>query len=173
MICIYLIKILSMKKITLFLLVLLSLTTSCTDDDDKFAVNSSIVIDGITFKPNKAVYSYEEASFETQKRVRFVASNEGKQEFLYIDISFPATKENLTGEYSFGPGTADELLVQVEFYAPDKRYYIGGYSLKITDNGNSNFKFEFVSPQAFDGIKNIEVPFKGGLEGKFVLEQTK
>lgn len=171
MICIYLIKKLSMKKVTLLLLVLLCCITSCSDDDDKINVSSSIVIDGISFRPDKAVYSYEEASFNSQKKVRFVASNDRNDEFLYIDISFPSTQENLSGEYSYGPGTADEQLVQVEFYAPEKRYYIAGYSLKITDNGNSNFKFEFVSPSAFDGIKNVEVPFKGGLEGKFVLEQ--
>ncbi|MDR6763045.1 hypothetical protein J2Y38_003263 [Flavobacterium sp. 2755] len=163
-----------MKNITLILFLILGLATGCSsDEDDKAGVNSSIVIDGINFKPNKATYSYEEASFETQKRVRFVINNEGKQEYLYIDISFPASQKNLTGEYSFGPGTADELLVMAEFYAPEKRYYIVGYSLKITDKGDSNFDFEFVSPEAYDGIKNVKVPFKGELHGKIVMEQTK
>ncbi|WP_338841892.1 hypothetical protein [Flavobacterium ginsenosidimutans] len=160
-----------MKNITLILFLVLGFAVGCSSDEDgKSGVNSSIVIDGITFKPNKAVYSYQPASFESQKRVRFVISNEGMQEFLYIDISFPATQKSLTGEYSFGIGTADELLAMVEFYAPDKRYYISGYSLKITDNGDSNFNFEFVSPEVYDGINNKKVNFKGALNGKIVME---
>ncbi len=161
-----------MKKITLILLLVLGFVTSCTDDDDKSAINSSIVIDGITFKPNKATYSNQQASFETQKKVKFKISDEKKEEYLYIDISFPASQKNLTGEYSFGIGTADDLLVMVEFYAPEKRYYIVGHSLKITDKGDSNFSFEFISPEAYDGINNKKVPFKGTLNGRIILEQT-
>jgi|GEM_PF-2264602 len=161
-----------MRKITLILLLILGFATGCSNDDDKSLINSSIVIDGITFKPNKAVYSYNPATFEAQKKVRFKISNERKQEYLYVDISFPAYQKDLTGEYSFGIGTAEDLLVMVEFYAPDKRYYVVGYSLKIIDKGNSNFSFEFVSPEAYDGINNKKVSFKGELNGKFEIEKN-
>jgi hypothetical protein len=163
-----------MKKITFLLFVLLSFGTSCSSDsDDKESLTSAIVVDGISFNPDKGVYFYQTASFESQKAVRFLVSNEKKNENLYIDISFPSTQKDLTGIYDFGPGTADELLVSCELVTAETRYAILGYTLNITELGDSKFSFEFINPEAFDVVKNEKVTFKGGLEGKFEFTEIK
>ncbi|PIF31617.1 hypothetical protein CLU81_2120 [Flavobacterium sp. 9] len=163
-----------MRKIAVILLLVLNITTSCSSDaDDKASVTSSIIIDGKSFVPTKGVYFYKTASFDTQKSVNFVISNE-KGETFYIDISFPASQKDLNGIYDFGPGTADKLLVSCELVTATTRYPILGYTLKITDLGNSNFSFVFTQPvAAFDVVKNKQVTFKGGLEGQFKLTEVK
>ncbi|WP_337967542.1 hypothetical protein [uncultured Flavobacterium sp.] len=163
-----------MRKIAVILLLVFNITTSCSSDaDDKASVTSSIVIDGNSFVPTKGVYFYKTASFDTQKSVNFVISNE-KGETFYIDISFPASQKDLNGIYDFGPGTADELLVSCELVTATTRYPILGYTLKITDLGNSKFSFVFTEPvAAFDVVKNKQVTFKGGLEGQFKLTEVK
>ncbi|KUJ60471.1 hypothetical protein AR687_17960 [Flavobacteriaceae bacterium CRH] len=163
-----------MRKIAIILLLVLNFTTSCSSDtDDNLGLTSSIVIDGISFTPTKGIYFYKTASFETQKSVSFEISNE-KGENFYIDISFPSSQKDLSGVYSFGPGTADELLVSCELLTPSTRYAILGHTLKITDLGNSNFSFVFTDPvSAFDVVKNKEVTFKGGLEGQFKFTEVK
>ena len=104
----------------------------------------------------------------------FLISNEKENEKFYIDISFPSSQKNLSGIYDFGPGTADELLVSCELVTSKTRYYVQGYTLKITDLGDSKFSFEFTNPvAAFDNVKNTQVSFKGGLEGKFEFTEVK
>ncbi|MFH7002832.1 hypothetical protein [Flavobacterium bizetiae] len=158
-----------MNKITLLFLVLLGFITSCSsDDDDKSGVNSSIIIDGMKFTPNKGLYYYQTASFDSQKKVVFLISNEKEDENFYIDIAFLSSQKDLSGIYDFGPGTANELLVSCELITSKTRYSIQGYTLKLTDLGDSKFSFEFTNPvAAFDIVKNKQVSFKGGLEGKF------
>lgn len=164
-----------MKKITLLFLILIGLITSCSsDDDDKTGLNSSIVIDGIKFNPDKGVYFYQTASFDSQKSVMFLISNEKENEKFYINISFPSSQKDLSGIYDFGPGTADELLVSCELVTSKTRYYVQGYTLKITDLGDSKFSFEFTNPvAAFDHVENTQVSFKGGIEGKFEFTEVK
>ena len=164
-----------MRKIVLLLLVISGFVTSCSSDlDDKGGVTSTIVIDGVSFKPTKGIYFYQTASFESQKKVRFVISDEKNNEKFYIDISFPSSQKDLNGIYDFGPGTADELLVSSEFVISKTRYSILGYTLKVTDLGNSKFGFEFTNPvTAFDIVKNAEVSFKGGFNGKFEFTEVK
>lgn len=160
-----------MRKFTLFFLLVLGFLTSCSSDsDNRTDLYSSIVIDGFSFEPTKGVYFSQKASFDSQKSVRFLVTNEKKSENLYIDLSFPSTQKNLTGIYSFGPGSANELLGFCELVTPKTRYYIGGNSIKVTDLGNNNFKFEFMGTQVLDVVKNYQVNFAGGLEGKFELQ---
>ncbi|MFH6997516.1 hypothetical protein ACHRVZ_06265 [Flavobacterium sp. FlaQc-57] len=158
------------KFASIFLLVLGFITSCSSDSDNGTRLNSSIVIDGVSFVPTKGVYYNQTASFDSQKRVRFLVTNEKKSENLYIDLSFPSAQTNLTGIYSLGPGSANELLGFCELVTPNTRYYIGGHSIKVTDFGSNNFKFEFVGSQVLDVVKNYQVNFKGGLEGKFELQ---
>jgi hypothetical protein len=164
-----------MKKIAVILLLVLNITISCSSDsDDKASVTSSIVVDGNSFVPTKGVYFYKTASFDTQKSVKFVVSNEKKGETFYIDISFPSSQKDLNGIYDFGPGTADELLVSCELVTATSRYSVLGYTLKIIDAGNSKFNFVFIGPlAAFDVVKNKQVTFTGGLEGHFEFTEVK
>jgi hypothetical protein len=164
-----------MKKAVIFLLLIVGFVSSCSSDgDDKTTVNSSIVIDGIGFSPKKSTYSYVTASFTSQKEVHFILSNEAKKEVFYINILFPSSQKDLTGVYSFGPGTADELLASSDFIRGDNdRYGILGYTLNITDLGNSKFKFVFIQASAFNIVKNKTASFTGGLEGTFEFTKVK
>ena len=171
-----------MRKIVLLIFVTLGFGTSCSSDSDdkenisssEESITSSIVIDGINFNPNKGIYFYKTATFETNKKVRFLISNEKNNENFFIDISFPSSQKDLNGVYDFGPGTADELLVSCELITAETRYYVLGYSLKITDLGDSKFNFEFINTQeAFDIVKNKQVAFKGNLSGKFEFTEIK
>lgn len=167
-----------MKKIILVLIILLEISCSSNSSDSN-ALNkdftSTIVANGVFFNPNNGIYSFQTASLNSQKQIQFVISNIGSDgkssETLIINIMFPISKTSITGVYDFGPGTSQDLLVNATFARGDKIYDVLGYSLNITDLGNSRYKFEFIDSFALDGSNNFNrVEFKGNTEGYFQLK---
>ena len=170
-----------MNKITLILLSLLVISCS-SDSSDSSDLNvqnkdftSTIVANGVLFNPNNGIYSFQTASLNSQKQIQFVISNIGSDgkssETLIINIMFPTSKTSITGVYDFGPGTSQDLLVNSTFIRGDKFYDVLGYSLNITDLGNSIYQFKFIDSFALDGSNNLnKVEFKGNIEGYFQLK---
>lgn len=172
-----------MKKKIFVLSLLLLGCISCSSDSSSDVIEepqgftSTIVVDGLAFKPNNGVYTVKNETliFDPVTKLSFTIKNIGSNQqdlgTLWINIMYPTSQKSITGEYSFGPGTSKDLLGNAELLRGDKRYGFVGYTINVTDLGNSRFRFEFIDPYAIvNGNLNEKVTVKGSIEGKFELK---
>ena len=165
-----------MKKMLIALAVFVLVACSSDSNGDATpAIESSFVVDGVAFKPNRAVYRYNPwQTTDLHKTVTLTLSkNSQPVQVLNLTLYLPFSKENLEGVYSFGPGEADELLAEAGYANADKSYSIVGTTVTVTELGTSKFQLTFQNPLALDvAVGFAERPVSGEIEASFALEEN-
>ncbi len=165
-----------MKKMFLVLAVLV--LAACSSDSNNVSsqsIESSFVVDGVAFKPNRAVYRYNPLETNDLHKTVTLTLNKNLQPFQSFNLTLylPFTKEGLEGVYSFGPGEADELLAEAGYSNADKFYSIVGTTVTVTELGTSKFRLTFQNPLALDVTAGFaERPVSGEIEASFLLEEN-
>ncbi|MBD3583567.1 hypothetical protein [Flavobacterium selenitireducens] len=157
-----------MKKL-FFLVVAMIAAIGCSDDDRPSAnFNSTTVLDGTEFNPVRGTYF--EAVPDMHRHVIFrMDEGQGSVSNMSIDLYIPFTQSGITGQYDMGIGEADDALASVYLSNGMQSYYISSINrLKVTELGNSRFKFEFIDAYGLV-FQGGTVPFSGMIEGRFDL----
>lgn len=164
-----------MKKMIIALVFALAACSSDSNNDSSQSIESSFVVDGVAFKPNRAVYRYNPAETNDLHKTVTVTLNKNSQplQALNLTLYLPFSKEGLDGVYSFGPGEADELLAVAGYSNADKFYSIVGTTVTVTEMGTSKFRLTFQNPVALDVTAGFaERPVSGEIEASFLLEEN-
>ena len=165
-----------MKKIIVILAVfVLAACSSDSNGNSTPAIESSFVVDGVVFKPNRAVYRYNPwQTTDLHKTVTLTLSkNAQPAQALNLTLYLPFSQEGLEGVYSFGPGEADELLAAAGYSNADRFYSIVGTTVTVTELGTSKFRLTFQNPIALDLAAGFaERPVSGEIEAGFLLEEN-
>jgi len=155
-----------MKKVILFLFVALALSCGGNDDNPSANFTATTVLDGDPFEPVSGVYA--ESAPDMHRRYIFQMQESGAgNASMSIELFVPFSQQEFTGNYNMGIGEADDALANVYLNKAGTTYNISSDNLlRVTDLGNSRFRFEFIDGYAIV-FQGDPVPFSGVIEGRF------
>jgi hypothetical protein len=165
-----------MKPIFIFFSLVALALTACSSDEEAANFTSDITADGMAFVPTKAKVTNGTANFEGEAALVFTLEkgtvNTADFEAIVFSINYPLTSSSApSGTYDFGIGVIGEVLFAQGSYAKGNQYYsLAGYTVKVTAQGNNNYKLEFQDIQAVDFNNQNVIIVSGYFEGK-VTEQ--
>ncbi len=164
-----------MKKI--ILLFVAALAVSCSSDSESSNANfeSSLVVDGIAFKPNRGTYGSTNGQVEGQTGTFFAMQKmNGNQleQALYINVLYPIGSAGPEGEFDFGPGTSDQFLANASFSDGQAGYVLTGTSVTVTQLADDEFRFTFNDPVALLMSEGFaEKPMSGTVRAKLAFTE--
>ena len=162
-----------MKKL-IYLFVALAAFYSCkSDNGESQRFDSELVVDGVEFRPNRGTYGYSEPDLPGSSEMWFSmsrVSGSNVQQSLNINIMFPTGSSGPEGEFDFGPGTAEDFLVNAGYSNGENGYAIVGYTMTVTRLAEDEFLFEFNNPVALDLTAGFaEKPMSGSVRAKLTF----
>ena len=164
-----------MKK--LILLFVAAIAVSCSSDSGSSGGNfeSSLVVDGIAFEPNRGTYGNADGQVAGQTGTFFAMqkmNGDDLEQALYINVLYPVGSDGPEGVFDFGPGTAQEFLANASFMNDGAGYSIVGTSVTVTRVGQHEFQFEFNNPVALDFAEGFaEKPMSGSVRAKLTFTE--
>ena len=161
-----------MKPIFVFLSIVSLLLTACSSSEEAANFTSDITADGMAFVPTKAKVTNGTPNFEGEAALVFTLEkgtvNTASYEAIVFSINYPLTSSSApSGTYDFGIGVIGEVLFAQGSYVKASNYYsLAGYTVKVTAQGNANYKLEFQDIQAVNFTNQNVIIVSGYFEGK-------